>query len=128
MADAVGKPPLDRRRYKRDKRSQLIHRGLDDGCYVFVQNLDGAIYVLPDGQHAHPRVLGNVSPALYAGDLTIRAGQIVDLTNCSGTFQFADTEGLLAVARSIEATGFRLQPGAVRWFSHLDATRPTVLR
>lgn len=128
MADPLGKAPLDRRRYKRDKRSQPIRLGLPDGCYVFVQDLKGVIHVLPDGQHAHPRVLGHASPAIYAGDLTICADSIVDVTNCSGTFQFTDKEGLLAVANSLQAIGFTLQRDAVRWFSHLDAARPLILR
>ncbi|SFH68758.1 hypothetical protein [Planctomicrobium piriforme] len=89
--------PLDPTPYPRDRRSIPIHLGLRDGLYVFVQNIDEIIYVLPDHPHAHPKVLGGGKPARYAGDLTVENGEIRDLTNLSGTFQFDDRVGLLGL-------------------------------
>jgi hypothetical protein len=37
----------------------------------------------------HPKVLGNASPAMYAGDLRIKMNTIVDLTNLSGAYRLA---------------------------------------
>lgn len=122
------KLPLDKTEYDRDPRSAPICVGLQDGCYVFVQDTQGIIYILPDGIHLHPKVLGNALPAMYAGDLTIAGDRVTDLTNCSGTFQFSEKAGLLSVATNLEELGFRIDCGAVRLFSHVDSARPEVIR
>lgn len=85
------------------------------------------MYVVPDGPHLHAKVLGGARPAMYAGDLTIRSGQVTDLTNLSGTFRFDEAEGLLAVADELTRLGFVVQAGAVRLFP-LDGSRPVILR
>ncbi|MFO0978069.1 MAG: hypothetical protein U0996_16805 [Planctomycetaceae bacterium] len=122
------KTPLDNHPYDRDPRSREIAPGIVDGVYVFLQDESGTIFVLPDGPHMHPRILGSGLPAMYAGDLTIDCGRIRDLTNLSGTFQFSDAEGLLFVAKTLEEKGFRIMAGAVRLFSYVDSSRPIVLR
>jgi hypothetical protein len=71
---------------------------------------------VPDGPHMHPRVLGGAQAALYAGDLTIANGRVVDLTNLSGTFQFDDADGLRRVAAQIRHQGLVVEAGAVRFF------------
>ncbi len=86
----MSKKPLDTSPYEPDPDSRPIAFGLADGSYVYVQDTEGSIYCLPDGPHRHPKVLGNARSADYAGDLTIVAGRIKDLTNLSGTFQFDD--------------------------------------
>ena len=110
------KLPLDLFPYQRDPRSQPLTVATEDGNYVYTQDLDGTIFVLPDGSHVHPKVLGNASPAIYAGDLQIKMGLIVDLTNLSGTFQFDDPQGLFRVALQIELLGIVIADGAVRFF------------
>lgn len=80
------KHPRDRFPHPRDQRSQPAIPSIDDGEYVFVQDMNGVIFVLPDGPHMHPKVLGGDQPANYAGDLTIRNGRIVDVTNLWGHF------------------------------------------
>jgi hypothetical protein len=110
------KAPLDPTPYPRDSRSQPISPGLPDGGYVYVQDLNGVVFVLPDGPHMHPKVLGGAQPALYAGDLTIKDGNVWDLTNLSGTFQFDDEAGLLLVAQEFRRQGLPVEPGAVRFF------------
>ena len=122
------KPPGDLHPYDPDPRSRPIQLGIAGGTYVFVQDEQGTILVLPDGPHLHPKVLGGARPAMYAGDLTIEATKIKDLTNLSGTFQFTDAQGLLDVAEALEKLGFEILPGAVRLFSLVDASKPVVLR
>lgn len=125
----LGQPesPLDPFPYPQDPRSKPIRPGIDDGIYVYVQDVDGDIYLLPDGGHLHPRVLGHAKPALYAGDLRVVQGKIVDVTNLSGTFQFDDPSGLLRVVRSLERSGFEIRKGTVRFFP-MDGSVPRVLR
>jgi hypothetical protein len=122
------KRPLDPFPYERDPRSREIRKGIKDGSYVYVRDPDGTIYVLPDGLHMHPKVLGNCKPAIYAGDMTIFDGKIKDLTNLSGTFQFSDEKGLLDVAKWLEENGFEILLESVRIFSYDDNSRPRILR
>jgi hypothetical protein len=120
------KSPLDLFPYLRDPRSQPITTDIDDGVYVYVQDVQGVIHVLPDGPHHHPKVLGNVEPALYAGDLRIEFGKIVDITNLSGTFQFDDPDGLVAVAEQLFDQGFAFAEDAIRFFPN-DGSSPLIL-
>jgi hypothetical protein len=123
----MAKHPIDRHPYDRDPGSRPIAKDLPDGVYVYVRDIDGTIYVLPDGSHLHPRVLGGAKPAEYAGDLTVRGGKIRDVTNLSGTFQFDDPIGLIAVAEALEQMGLELLPDAIRFFP-VDGSEPRVLR
>jgi hypothetical protein len=63
---------------------------------------------------------------MYAGDMTIRGGRVVDLTNLSGTFQFDDEDGLRDVAAELRRHGLSVAPGSVRFFP-ADGSRPVVL-
>jgi hypothetical protein len=121
------KKPLDPHPYPRDPRSRLFGPDLSDGGYVYVQDGQGEIWVLPDGPHMHPRILGLGLPAEYAGDLSVKNRRIIDVTNLSGTFQCDDPDGLLAVADRLIACGAVLVPGAVRFFP-MDGSRPVVLK
>jgi hypothetical protein len=120
------KCPLDSFPYPPDPRRRLAAGGLPDGVYVYVQDESGDVWVLPDGPHLHPKVLGDGRAAQYAGDLTIEKGVVVDVTNLSGTFQFADEYGLLHVAERLKASGLVVPAGAVRFFP-ADGGRPIVL-
>lgn len=119
--------PLDRRRYSKEPRSTIADGGLPDGEYVFVQDVEQQVWVLPDGPHTHPRVLGNREPALYAETLCKVDRCVTELTNLSGTFRCDDEEGLLAVADWLEDNGLELEPGSVRFFP-FDGGRPFVVR
>ncbi len=121
------KTPLDGTPYPRDPGSAPISGTTSDGGYVYVRDASGTVYVLPDGPHLHPKVLGGALPASYAGDLTIAKGTVVDLTNLSGTFRFRSRAGLLDVAKQLESQGLTIQPGAVRFFP-ADGSRPVTLR
>ena len=120
------KAPFDPIPYPRDPRSRPAAPPLPDGNFVFVQDSTGVIWVLRDGPHRHPRVLGNAEPAKYAGDLRVQHGRIRDVTNLSGTFQFDDPDGLLEVASELRRLGFLVEVGAVRFFPQ-DGSRPRVL-
>ena len=91
-----------------------------------MRDVNGAVYVVPDGPHMHPKVLGGGQPAMYAGDLTVRGGKVVDLTNLSGTFEFDDEAGLREVAAEIRRRGLVIEVGAVRFFP-ADGSPPVVL-
>lgn len=120
------KKPLDSTPYPRDARSRPAVPPLPDDNFVYVQDENGVIWILPDGPHRHPRVLGNAQPAKYAGDLRVLHGRIHDVTNLSGTFQCDDPNGLLEVAAELRRLGFEVEPGAVRFFP-LDGSRPQIL-
>jgi len=120
------KSPLDTTPYPRDPRSRPVDASLSDGGYVYVRDLNGTVHVLPDGPHLHPKVLGGAMPALYAGDMTVRGGRVVDLTNLSGTFQFDDEAGLREVAAELRRQALGVEAGAVRFFP-ADGSHPIVL-
>jgi hypothetical protein len=124
---AKARLPLDRRPYTCDPRSCPIRVGLANGTYVYVQDAAGIVRVLPDGSHLHPRVLGGTKAALYAGDLTLASDSVVDLTNLSGSFQFNEPEGLLAVAHNLAELGLKIGPRAIRFFP-TDGSAPYILK
>ena len=119
--------PQDRRKYPRDARACVADNNLSDGEFVYVQDLQERIWVVPDGPHLHPKVLGGAEMALYAGTLSVLHRWIVELTNLSGTFRCDDDEGLLSVADWLEQHGISILPNAVRFFPH-DGARPYILR
>jgi hypothetical protein len=88
--------------------------------------VNGTILVLPDGPHMHPKVLGGGLPALYAGDMTVRGGRAVDVTNLAGTFEFDDADGLREAAAALRRQGLTVETGAVRFFP-ADGSRPIIL-
>jgi len=120
------KYPLDATPYPVDTRSRPLDATVTDGGYVYVRDVNGTVHVLPDGPHRHPKVLGGGRPAVYAGDLTVRGGRVVDLTNLSGTFQFDDEDGLREVAAELRVRGLVVGLGAVRFFPS-DGSAPVVL-
>src|SRR5262245_63707473 len=88
--------PQDPFPYPVDPGRRFADGTLLDGPYAYVQDAQGRVWVLPDQPHVHPKILGLAHSAMYAGDLTIHAGEVVDITNLSGTFQCDDPAGLLA--------------------------------
>jgi len=122
------KSPLDLTNYEPDRRSRPLEIGAPDGRYVYVQDEDDVIWAVPDDQpHLHPKVLGHARPARFAGDLTIEHGKIVDLTNCSGTFQFDDAAGLIAISRQLRHAGWEFARNSVKLFSYTISQRPLLL-
>jgi hypothetical protein len=121
------KSPQDAIPYPRDPRSRPLGPGLADGGYAYVQDAGGTVYGVPDESHIHPKILGGGQAALYAGDLTIRGGEVFDLTNLSGTFQFDYEAGLREVAAQLSRQGVVVQPNAVRFFPP-DGSLPVILQ
>jgi hypothetical protein len=118
--------PLDALPYEQDPASKPIGADTGDGLYVYVQDENGVVWVLADGPHLHPRVLGHARPAKYAGDLTVAQGKIKDVTNLSGMFGFSEEDGLREVAEQLRKQGVDVDPGAVRFFP-ADGSPPMVL-
>lgn len=73
--------PKDAERYKRHPDSILFSPVLKSGDYVFVQDIEGKVWVLPNGCHVHPLVLGRARPAVAAGELTIGRRGLIELIN-----------------------------------------------
>jgi hypothetical protein len=120
------KLPKDSFPHPRDSRSQPMGPGILDGGYAYVRDMNGVIWSVPDGPHVHPMILGGGAPALYAGDLTIQGGKVIDVTNLSGTFQFDDEAGLCEVAEQLRRQGLDVETGAVRYFPS-DGSSPVIL-
>jgi hypothetical protein len=118
--------PQDRRKYSRHADSCVALPGLADGEYVYVQDLEEQIWVVPDGPHRHPKVLGQALPALYAGTLRVLDNAIVELTNLSGTFRCDDDEGMVDVAEWLMQHGWRIAENAIRFFP-FDGGRPYII-
>jgi hypothetical protein len=119
--------PQDSTPYPKDPRSRPIDASISDGGYAYVRDANGTVHVVPDGPHVHPKILGGGQPAMYAGDMTVRRGRVVDLTNLSGTFQFDDEDGLREVAAELLRQGLQVEVGAVRFFP-ADGSAPVVLQ
>ena len=121
------KQPLDPTPYPQHKLSRKVTADLDDGNYVYVQSLDDEIWVLPDGPHRHPRILGKATPVKYAGDVRVENGTIIDITNLSGTFLCDEPGGLIEAAKLFRQSGLKLADHAVRFFPH-DGSQPCLLQ
>ncbi len=90
--------PLDPERFRRDNRSVAFSSELPAGAYVYVQDCSGIVWVLPDGTHQHPRVLGRARPAVSAGELLMgEDGNVISINNISGTFECTADSLLTAV-------------------------------
>lgn len=94
----------------------MLRQQTPTGVYVYLRDVAGTIYVLPDGPHQHPKILGHALPATFAGDMTIINGVVTDLTNCSGTFRFDERDGLRQVAQEIAQLGLVVAKDSVRYF------------
>lgn len=80
--------PTDPERYPKRKDSALFSQDLPAGQYVYVQDCAGQVWVLPDGHHHHPLVLGRGRPATAAGELRLGVKALVEsVNNLSGTFR-----------------------------------------
>lgn len=120
------KEPQDPTPYPQHKLSKKLSADLKDGNYVFVQSIENEIWILPDGPHRHPRILGNATAVKYAGDVRVENGTILDVTNLPGTFLCDDPDGLIEAAECFRQAGLILAAGAVRFFPP-DGSRPLIL-
>jgi len=105
--------PLDVEKYKKNPNSVLFSADLEPGEYVFVQDVDGKVWVVPDGCHLHPTVLGRARPAVAAGELTVEGrGVVQGINNLSGTFQ-CHPDSLLTAIGGLILQGAKIRPDAV---------------
>lgn len=89
----------------------VVHRTLTE--YVYVQNGNGIVHVVPQASHAHPKVLGGGKKAADAGEIIIDANGVVsEINNISGTFQH-DASVLNAVKAVLEKEGLKVAPDAI---------------
>lgn len=117
--------PRDRYPYPKSPSSRPLSVNIPAGRYVFVVDVETVIHVAPDGLHMYPKVLGNTYPARYAGELFIdQPGNVDEVTNLSGTFQFKNRRALCCVAAGLRLLGFTV--GDVVWFPP-DGSYPVVL-
>gem|GEM_PF-1608411 len=120
--------PLDLRTYPRDPRARILTSQCSSGRYVYAVDEAGTIWLLPDSAaHLHPKILGSAKPARYAGEVVVAAGEVLELTNCSGTFQFQDEAGLIVVAHLMMNCGLSICPSAVVLHYFDKVSRPKVL-
>jgi len=108
--------PVDPERYRRREDSVLFSPQLAAGAYVFVQDCAGKVWVLPDGSHVHPYVLGRARPAVAAGELIVESnGVVVSLNNLSGTF-LCHSDSLFTAVGGLVMQGATVAPDAVHPF------------
>lgn len=105
--------PKDLEKYKRHPDSVPFTAELKPGAYVFVQDVDGKVWVAPDGCHVHPSILGRARPVVSAGELTVENnGSVIDINNLSGTFQ-CHPDCLLTAVGGLVLQGAKIEPHAV---------------
>jgi hypothetical protein len=114
------KLPGDRTAYKQNPSSVVLSSKVEPGTYVYVQDPQGVVHVVPNYSHMHPTVLGGFKPAAGAGTLTINEdGIVVEIDNTSGTFKFGP-ETLPRVKAAIERQGLKVTPDAIHPFDWED--------
>lgn len=105
--------PLDPARYRPLETRTIFSPTLPPGRYVYVQNVDGTVWVAPDGSHIHPRISGGVRPVVSAGELFLgEQGQVIEVNNLSGTFQ-CHPDCLLTAAGGLIRQGASLTADAI---------------
>src|SRR5580698_3286656 len=106
-------PARDLFKYKPDERVARFSPDLEEGVYVFVQDCSGVVWVAPDGQHMHPKVLGGARPAVSAGVVTLGAkAEVLLIDNGSGTFR-CGPDCLFAAIGGITAQGGKCVADAI---------------
>jgi hypothetical protein len=105
--------PIDTRRYPRHEATVRFSAALPAGDYVYVQDCAGVVWVLPNGSHLHPQILGRARPVVAAGELTLgENGVVLSLNNDSGTFRCAP-DSLFAVVGGLVTQGATVKPEGI---------------
>jgi hypothetical protein len=100
----------------RSPLSQPISPETPPGTYVFAQDAQGVVHVVPDGPHLHPTVLGNGQEAAASGEIVIGPdGVVTEINNISFTFQH-DASVLQGVKAALERMGIKVDPDAIKPF------------
>jgi hypothetical protein len=115
MPGLPAKIPADLFRYAAHPTSRVLSAGVEDGTYVFVQDIRGIVHIADNGPHMHPQVLGNATAVASAGEITIQNGVVVEINNLSGTFKPAAST-LNKVGAAVEQQGLTVSPDAIKPF------------
>lgn len=107
--------PADLFRYAKHPTSRILGPGVEDGTYVFVQDVQGTVHIAQNGPHMHPQVLGNATAVASAGEITIQNGVVVEINNLSGTFRPA-ANTLNQVQKAVQSQGLLVAPTALKPF------------
>jgi hypothetical protein len=107
--------PSDTFPYEKLPNSRLCDAFVHDGSYVYVQDPSGGVWIAENGIHLHPRILGGGQSAAAAGELLVKNGNIIEVDNVSGTFQFGP-ETLPQVIDALQRQGARVAADAARPF------------
>jgi hypothetical protein len=120
------KSPQDRSPYPKVVTSRILTISERPGTYCYVVDLDEVIHVAPNASHIHPKILGQCQKTLFAGELVIgNPGEIEDVDNCSGTFQFQSRHSLCCVRSHLTKLGFRVHQ--TTWHDFKAVNFPTTL-
>jgi hypothetical protein len=88
------------------------------GNYVYAQDANGVVHVVPNGPGLHPTILGGGQPTAAAGEIIIDPdGVVTEINNISYTFQHG-AEVLPGVQSAVERQGLAVAPGALKPFQH----------
>jgi hypothetical protein len=88
------------------------------GTYVYVQDANGVVNVVPNGPRLHPTVLGGGQPAVAAGEIIISPNGVVsEINNISYTFQHG-AEVLPGVEAAVRRQGLKVAPNALKPYKH----------
>lgn len=113
-------PPKDPFPYARHAASRPFTPGLDAGIYVYALDANGVVWVVPDGPHMHPQILGGGLPAAGAGEIAIEAGGVViQVNNLSGTFQ-CGPDTLTDVVQALQRQGATIIEDSIQPFHWED--------
>jgi hypothetical protein len=120
------KSPNDRTPYPKDPSSRILTIAERPGTYCYVVDLDEVIHVAPNASHIHPKILGMRARTLYAGELVIgNPGEIDDVDNCSGTFEFHSQNSLCCVKSQLMKLGFNVHQAT--WHDFKKVSFPSTL-
>jgi len=102
--------------YPKNPLSTPISKGTKPGTYVYVQDENGIVHIVPNGNHLHPTVLGGGRSAAAAGEITIGLnGVVTEINNISFTFQHG-AETLPGVRSALEKSGLQCTPDSIKPF------------
>lgn len=98
--------PLDPYSYRPVETREVFTPELAAGRYVYVQEVDGTVWVAPDGNHMHPKILGRARPVVGAGELKVGPlGEVLEVNNLSGTFRCHPRSLLTVVGGLVQQGG-----------------------
>ncbi|HEX4147203.1 MAG TPA: hypothetical protein VHY91_27145 [Pirellulales bacterium] len=103
---------------QKNRASVPLSPSTPPGNYVYVQDADGVVNVVPNGPGLHPTVLGGGRPAAAAGEIVIGSnGVVTEINNISFTFQHG-ADVLPGVEAAVRRQGLAVAPDALKPYNH----------